>query len=253
MSTSGLMETLAFHRSAQGKPGTMPELSVKQEGHARRRSLGSIRADRGPFRGCIACLPDSSEAGQPVPLIRAWPRLIDPIRIPHDAVVVSGRQFVDTLPEGRHLRCDEFAPGSRVPEFRTDSSPHNQQFAARIDAEKLAKSLGDNQPAPASKTNHPLPGRKEPAEFLNLIDPLAEPTGNKLAAQHIDCSVESRLPGRRIPEGEAATPLLGEHEFLSSRSQRFEKFRRQADPISLVERPRKLSDQQVGRHCHCCS
>ena len=29
MSTSGVMKTLAFHQSAQGKSGRMPELSVK--------------------------------------------------------------------------------------------------------------------------------------------------------------------------------------------------------------------------------
>ena len=29
MSTSGLLKTLAFHQSAQGKSGRMPELSVK--------------------------------------------------------------------------------------------------------------------------------------------------------------------------------------------------------------------------------
>ena len=125
--------------------------------------------------------------------------------------VLIARQLIEQAAESRHAAFEIFQPRRGAPDFDAHRRPDDLHFAARLDAQKLAKALGNHQPAAAGKLHRPVPGGKQPAEKLHLGDPLLKLACPHLLLDQLDPLVEPRLPDRGAPQAQAAGPFLGQN------------------------------------------
>ena len=205
-----------------------PIVNVKERGHARGRSLGSIRA-------CGACsvaivFPD-----------RMRPTGSNCSSHPGMAKPTS----VHAVNSSMRRRNSGISPVTKA--FQAAGCQSSTQTAAPTTSRSDPGSTARNSRNPSGTTSLPrLASETTPAEFLQLADPLREQPSLQLAPHDLHGGVDPRLPDRRGPQRQAAGPLLGEHQPGAAGEQGVEKLRRDRQPMPLVERSHELADQQFG-------
>ena len=158
---------------------------------------------------------------------------------------VLSRQPIEQPAEPRHSAFEILQPGRRAPDFDAHGRPDDLHLAAGLDAQELAKSLGDHQPAAAGQLDRPVPRREQPAEELHLANTFLELARPHLLLDQFDPLVEPGLPDRGTPQAQAARPLLGQDAVGRFGRQGIPQFAGDREPITVVERPLKLAEEGI--------